>query len=330
MDFNFIDVLLIVLSLALLATPGIILGKLKMLPENGAKTLTTVLLFIGQPALTFMSFQKTEYNKDIVKNLLIVAGLAILLHAIMVIIVTLAFGKKFDKDKKLRVVSFASCFGNAGFMGLPFLQMLFNTSGEAVMYGAVFVAVFNAFTWTIGIFLLTGDKTYVKLKKAVLNPPFIALIVSLPLFLILKQPINMIGEEGTVLRSLFEKIYTSGNFLGELVTPLSMIILGIRLSEMDLKEMFLEYHSYISSSFKLMLMPAIAFFVCSLLPIDPLIKWALFFECCMPTAVQTLLFSEQYDGATHTASSAVLMATLLSIVTIPLMYLIFSNIPILW
>lgn len=329
MDFNFLDVLLIVLSLALLATPGIILGKLKLLPENGAKTLTSVLLFVGQPALTFMSFQKTTYSPDIVKNLLIVAGLAILFHAIMVAIVSLCFGKKFDKDKKLRVVSFASCFGNAGFMGLPFLQMLFNTSGEAVMYGAVFVAVFNAFTWTVGIFLLTGDKTYVKPKKAVLNPPFIALIISLPLFLILKKPINLIGQEGTILRSIFEKIYVSGNFLGELVTPLSMIILGIRLSEMDLKEMFLEYHSYISSAFKLMLMPAIAFFVCELFGVAESIKWALFFECCMPTAVQTLLFSEQYDGETHTASSAVLMATLLSIITIPLMYLLFSNIAIL-
>ena len=153
-----------------------------------------------------MSFQKTKYSSDIVSNLLIVAGVAILLHAIMVAIVTLVFGKKFDKDKKLRVVSFASCFGNAGFMGLPFLQMLFNTSGEAVMYGAVFVAVFNAFTWTVGIFLLTGDKAYVKIKKAILNPPFIALIVSLPLFLILKQPINLIGQEGTVLRSVFEKV----------------------------------------------------------------------------------------------------------------------------
>ena len=325
MEVTFIDVLLSVFSLAILAVPGFIVGKMKLLPEKGSKALTSTLLFIGQPALTFMSFQKTAYSEKIVSNLLLVAGLAILAHAFMILVVIGLFFKKAKVDEKLRVVSFASVFGNCGFMGLPFLQMLFgNGSPEAIMYGAVFVAVFNAFSWTVGIFLITRDKKYIKAKKAILNPPFVALLISLPLYLIMQKPINMIGDEGTFLRLLVEKVFISGNYLGELVTPLSMIILGLRLSEMKLKEIFMNHHAYISSSLKLVLMPALAFGFCTLLRVPELIKWAIFFECCMPTATQTLLFSEQYGNEPHTASSAVLLATVTSVLTIPIMYLLFS------
>ncbi len=325
MDVSFLDVLLSVFSLVLLAVPGFIVGKMKLLPEKGSKALTSVLLFVGQPALTFMSFQKTAYNKEIVSNLLMVAGLAVLAHLLMIFVVIGLFFKKAKTDEKLRVVSYASIFGNCGFMGLPFLQMLFgNGSPQAIMYGAVFVAVFNTFSWTVGIYLITHDKKYISAKKVVLNPPFIALIISLPLYLIMQKPINMIGVEGTFLRSLFEKVYISGNYLSELVTPLSMIILGIRLSEMKFKQVFMDYHSYISTSLKLVIMPALGYLICAILRVPELIKWAIFFECCMPTATQTLLFSEQYGNEPHVSSSAVLLATVSSIFTIPLMYLLFS------
>lgn len=326
MEVSFLSVLLSVFSLALLAVPGFIIGKLKLLPENGTKALTSVLLFIGQPMLTFMSFQKCAYSKEVVSNLLLVAGLAILAHILMFGVIFLTLFKKSTNDEKFRIVSFASVFGNCGFMGLPFLQMLFGgISSEAIMYGAVFVAVFNAFSWTVGIFFITRDTKFVKFKKAFFNPPFIALLISLPLYLILKKPINLIGAEGSFVRSCFEKIFISGNFLGELVTPLSMIILGLRLSEMKLKEIFADYHPYISSCMKLILMPSLAFVACTILGVPELIKWAVFFECCMPTATQTLLFSEQYGDNPHTASSCVLLSTMLSVVSIPLIFLLFSR-----
>ena len=66
MQETFIKVLLSVFSLALLAVPGFIVGKLRLLPENAGKTLTSVLLYIGQPLLSFMSFQKCEYYDSVV------------------------------------------------------------------------------------------------------------------------------------------------------------------------------------------------------------------------------------------------------------------------
>lgn len=325
MEKMFTQVLLSVFSLVVLAVPGYLLGKFKVLPEKATKALTGVLLFVGQPMMTFMSFQKTTFSDDVVKNLLLVAGLAFLVHTVMLVLTFGLFFKKASNNTKLRIVNYASVFGNCGFMGLPFLQMLFgSTSPEAIMYGAVVVAVFNFLSWTVGIFFITHEIKFIKIKKAILNPPFIALLVSLPLFLILKKPISLIGEEGTFLRGLFEKLSVSANYLSDLVTPLSMIILGIRLSEMNFKAVFINAYTYLSSSMKLIVMPAIAFLLCTALGVSDVIRFAIFFEFCMPTATQTLLFSEQYGGDAHTASSAVLFSTMFSVLTIPLMYLAFS------
>ncbi|MBO7187649.1 MAG: AEC family transporter [Clostridia bacterium] len=325
MEVSVLNVFLSVFALTLLAVPGFIVGKCKILKEGATKILTDVLLYIGQPLLTFMSFQKAEYSTAVVKNLLVVAGVAILVHIIMLLIMFGLFFKKGTNDEKFRILSFASVFGNCGFMGLPFLQMLFGqNSPEALMYGAVVISVFNAFSWTVGIFFISRDKKFVSVKKAFFNPPFIALVISLPLFLILKKPINLIGVEGTFIRQLFEKVYLSGNYLGELVTPLSMIILGLRLSEMKFKTVFLKYTSYISSAFKLILMPTIAFILCTIFNLPELLKWAIVFEFSMPTAVQTLLFTEKYGNDPHSAGSAVLLATILSILTIPFTFLIFN------
>ena len=165
MKVDFLTVLITVLSLIVLAVPGFILKKCKLLPENATKVLTSVLLFIAQPFLTFMSFQKTQYKDSILVNMLIMAGLALAVHLIMIVLVIVVFGKRGRTDEKVRVVRFASVFGNCGFLGFPFLQSMFPGKGEILIYGAVIVAIFNLLSWTVGIYLITGDKKYVSLKE---------------------------------------------------------------------------------------------------------------------------------------------------------------------
>lgn len=325
MKVDFFTVFITVLSLVVLAVPGFILKKCKLLPENATKVLTSVLLFIAQPFLTFMSFQKTEYHSSVLLNMLIMAGLALAVHLIMVVIVLLIFGKKGSENEKIRVVRFASVFGNCGFLGLPFLQSMFDGKGEILIYGAVIVAIFNLLSWTVGIYLITGDKKFVSFKKAVLNPPFIALLISLPLFMILKKPLSSIGESGTALNTVFVKLKESFNLLADMVTPLSMTILGIRLAEMDVKQVFTNKPVYASSVLKLVVMPLIAFGIVCLLPSLAIeVRVTLFFIMSMPTATQTLLFSEQYGGEPYTASSAVLLNTVLCVLTIPLISLLLT------
>ena len=325
MDIGFLTVLITVFALVALAVPGFLLGKFKMLPENATKAFTTFLLYACQPALTFMSFQKTNYENGIVEDMLFSALLALVAHVVMIIIVLLIFnGKK--GDKHFNVVKFASVFGNVGYMGLPFLQMLFPGMPKVLIFGAVIIAVFNLLNWTIGIYMLTGDKKFISLKKAIINPPFLAMIIALPLFLILKKPISMVGTG--VINDILSKLMSSVNFLGDMVTPLSMAILGLRLSEMNIKEIFVNSYAYISSTMKLIVSPLITTAMCLLLlalGVSEYVTYAVFFTMAMPSATSSLLLSEQFGGEPHTASACVLFSTIACIVTIPLTYLLLNN-----
>ena len=222
---------------------------------------------------------------------------------------------------------FRSVFGNCGFMGLPFLNTLFGVNGEILVYCAVVIAVFNLLCWTLGIYVITGDKKFISVKKAVLNPITVPLILGLLLFFILKAPLTDVFTEGSAIDMFFEKLMYAFNLLSEAVTPISMTVLGINLAEMNFKEIFLNVRAFVASLFKLVVMPFIVIAVFLIIPgVSELIKYTVFFTLAMPTATNTMLFSEQYGGNVKEASSSVLLSTILSILTISLIFLAFKGI----
>ncbi|MBE5756597.1 MAG: hypothetical protein E7342_02240 [Clostridiales bacterium] len=324
MEVSFISVLITVFTLVVVAVPGFILGKMKMFNDGAKKTLSTFLLFICQPFLTFMSFQKAGYSSDIGINMLIVAGTTALAHIILIAIIEISCRKK-ATDQKIRVLRYASIFGNCGFMGIPFLQTLFGSSGEILIYGAVVIAIFNLFAWTIGIYQITGDKKFISLKKAIFNPATSALIIGLIVFFSLKVPIKDIAIEGSTLDNFLEKMVISGNLLADMVTPLGMAILGLNLADMRFKEIFLNPRAYLGAFVKLVFMPFVVILIFLVFKeVDVLVKYTVFFTLSMPAATNTIMFAEQYGGDGREASSSVLLSTLLSVLTISLMFLVFK------
>jgi len=158
-EVDFLHVFIAVTALILLAVPGYVLAKTGLLKKGAQEAFSTLVLYGCQPMLMIMGFQKTAYDPKIGLNLLIVAGLAFAVHFIMIGIIYLFIRNK-ENDKKKNVVRFASVFGNCGYMGLPFLQMLFGGTseiGEILVYASVVIAVFNILTWSVGVFMITGE-----------------------------------------------------------------------------------------------------------------------------------------------------------------------------
>ncbi|MBQ6979196.1 MAG: AEC family transporter [Clostridia bacterium] len=328
MNISFFDVLITVLSLVLLAVPGFILAKLKLLPQKASETLSVIVLYVAQTLLVIMSFQDKEYTPTLGINMLYVAILAIIIHLLMFAVLYLIFLKKSANDR-IRVLKFASVFSNCGFMGFPFLQSLFSDPvicSETLIYGAVIISIFNVMTWTVGVFVMTEDAKQVSIKKIILNPVIIGVIIGLLLFFVLKRPVISFFTPNTISYKITEKIVWSLNTIKELVTPLSMIVIGIRLGGINLKQLFLDKLAYLSASFKLILMSLISILAVAFLPIDTTIKYTVFFLLSMPSATSTVLFSVRFEKDSDFASVCVLLSTVLSTITIPLMYLVISGV----
>ncbi|WP_252904602.1 AEC family transporter [Secundilactobacillus silagei] len=68
-------------------------------------------------------------------------------------------------------------FANLGFIGLPLSKAVLGTG--SVFYMSIFVGVSNFSLWTYGIYMISGDKRTIQLKRLVVNPAILALVFGL-------------------------------------------------------------------------------------------------------------------------------------------------------
>lgn len=309
MDFlnTFINVLLVVV----LAVPGYCLRKAKLLPENTAGIFAVLLLYISQPFLMMSSLLSKTFEPSMLLDFAWILLFAVLLQLLVYFAAKLFFVKEKDMAAK-RACEACSYLGNVGFMGIPVMQMLFPENPEMILYTVVYNIAFNAMTWTLGVFAVTGERKFVKPLKVVLNPPTIAVIIALPLFFC-----NV---------AVPEQVMTPIRYLGDMTLPLSMIILGLRLADMRLISLVNDWKVYMVAFVKLVVSPLLCLGVlvlCGLfMPIGRTVIIALYIIAAMPTASSALNFAEMYGGAKETAAAATLMNTIICIATIPILMLL--------
>ncbi|MBQ9104293.1 MAG: AEC family transporter [Clostridia bacterium] len=325
MSLSFLDVLLTVVSLVILMIPGFIFAKTKLLGETGDKVLSNLVLYGCQSMLMIMGFQKTGYRSEIALNMLIVFGLALAVHLIMIGIVYLVIRNK-DGEEKRKVARCASVFSNCGYMGIPFLTMLFGNNGEILIYASMVIAVFNIFNWTFGVYMITENKSDISIKKIILNPVIICIVIGMITFFVAKTPLVDLAEQGSIIDKILELLIKAINFLAEMVTPLSMIVIGMRLANVKPKALFLDKWAYFTSLLKLIVMSLVSMLVVGFLPVSETIKYAVFFTLSMPSATGTVMFAVRFGGDSDSASVFVLLSTVLSVITIPLMFLLFNGV----
>lgn len=325
-----IDVFVAVFSLVLLIIPGFILAKTKLLGEGADKVLSNIVLYCAQPLLVFTSFQKA-FESEIAVNLIIVLVLALVIHLLMLGFVYLVI-KNRSNDPKKDAARFASLFGNVGYLGIPFIQTLYKHLPDQmaimVVYCSSILFVFNILNWTVGVLMFSHDKKDVSPKKILLNPTIIGCLVGFLMFFVVQKPVADwagVGVCVNTLDNILEKIMDTISSLAHLVTPLSMMVIGMKLSQIKFMELITNKLAYLACFNKLIVMSLICILCVAFLPIDVNIKNVLFFTLSMPSAASTALFAVRFKGDGKTASVMVLLSTILSIFTITAMYYLFTT-----
>lgn len=313
--------------LLLMAVPGFILGKMRSVnTESAVKFLSVMLLYILQPFVTFDSFLNTAYDPDVLINVVVV-----FLFTCVTIGAVLAIGSfamrfaPFGRDAG-GVIAYGGAFGNVGYMCIPFLQLMAPGNHVIILYATVSVVAFNLMAWTVGNFALTGDKRHISLKRALLNPPTLSFIIALPLFML---NLNFLKAE-TLSGAAYEIV--SGirevtTLFADMVGPLAMVLLGLKLADIRFKELFSDGRVYIAAGIKLIFFPLFGVAVTALMSlfmnVEP-IALNLIAMSAMPCAQNVIMFSTIYDKDSDLAAKQVTVATLLSVVTIPVMLLFLS------
>jgi predicted permease len=289
-----------IIVLFLMIFAGFLAKKKGIISGASRKKLSELLLNITNPLLIISSFQ-FEFSREILQNVLIVLVFAIVAHALQILLGKLLFIKSEGGAKQIGELS--AIYTNCGFMGFPVLESLYGKIG--ILYGSVYSAVFNVYLWTHGVMVLNGKGGAKSVKKILLNPGIISVVIGLLIFFFsikLPYPLAQAME-----------------LLGDMTIPLSMLIVGATLADADFKKLFSGFNLYYITGIRLILMPLLAIMILKLFSLSEVLMGTCVLFIAMPVATTVSIFAEMYNGDTELASRVVVFSTLLSAFTIPLM-----------
>lgn len=296
---NFLTVGEQVLILFVLIGTGFLCGKVRLLNTQSVKSINELVLYIVSPCVIVKTFIR-NFEADMLTGLLIAATVAVFVHIFAALIAYLTFR---DSNKaKNTVYRFAVIFSNCGFMSLPLQQVLLGDDG--VFYGAVYIAVFNIFVWTLGVCMSSEDKKSLSAKKILLNPCIIAVVAGILIF-ILSIPVPQI-------------ISTPINYMAAMNTPLPMLIIGFYLSQSKIRDAFTNVKGFICVGLRLVIVPLITLGVLMLFGIHDTILITCVIASSAPVAATTTMFATKFGNDTSLSVNLVTLSTLLSIITMPL------------
>ena len=277
---------------------GFLCGKKGLLNQSTVKGMTDLVLYIVTPCVMITAFQR-EFSLRLLGNIAITALVAVLIMTSSILVSKLVFRDSDESRKK--VLQFAVVFSNCGFMSLPLQKAILGDDGW--FYGSIFVAVFNLIVWTYGLVDMSGDVKQLSVKRLLVNPGIIGVIIALVIFICRIKLPNTLAQPC--------------EYLSNLNTPVPMLIIGYYLSKADFKKAFTDVGTYIAIIVRLMLIPVCSLFVMKWLSIDSTILVTCIIAASAPTAATTTMFSAKFDRDVDTSVSVVAATTIVSIVTMP-------------
>ena len=270
---------------------GYYLGKTN--PKIDTTFITSFAANIGTPAMVIYAITSTGINFEIFRDYFWYYLLAIILFA-LVGIFTLYFLKTKDIVRELPPL----IFPNTGNMGLPICMFAYGSKGLGVSASITSLIILCHFT--LGVFL--ADRKF-NLNVILKNPPFYAIIFSaIMLFYGIKMPVFVVN---TTEWLMYVTIF------------LILMSLGIALTRL---KVFSLSNALISSFTRMIIGPAIGFFLIFIFNLKGFAAGVLLIQCSMPSAVLNYLVGSIYSPKkiVDSIASTIVVSTLISFVTIPI------------
>lgn len=312
--------------LFIMMIPGILMKKCRLCSDSFGKGVSNLVLYIAQPALTFVAYLR-PYDERILINSAYVLVISILLHGIFALVALNLFKKA--PDEMRRMLRFATIFSNVAFMGIPLIAAVLEADYPgSTVYALIYSITYNIFLWSVGAKICTegrdenrngvddhdDHKSSVSIKRALLHPTTIASAIGLIFFILpIEGYVPEIAEEAFVM-------------LKNLVAPLSMLVIGLRLPDISFKGLLGDKHMYLFIALRHVALPLLSLGIVKLagifFVIDPAVELVVVILAAAPAATSATMFAEKFDCDAVYVSRLVTVSTLISIITIPLLLLL--------
>ncbi|SJZ36879.1 AEC family transporter [Selenihalanaerobacter shriftii] len=297
-----------ILILFLMILVGYIVRKKGIINQEINEGLSNLLLEVNLPALIISSMTIT-INPTLITNIKTISFISIIIYLILIIVVTFLMKFLSISKRQKPVLNYFLIFGNVGYMGYPVIDTIYPEHG--LFYAVIANLFFNLLMFTYGIYIFTKDNKNnegISLKN-LLNNGLIATVIG---FILLFTG----WQIPTFINGGLES-------LGNMTFPLSMLIIGSSLTNINFKTILSNTSLYLLSGLKLLVIPFIILLILKPFNIPKVINDITIILFAMPASASGVIFAEKFDSDYEFASEGVFFTTLLSLFTIPIfVYLI--------
>ncbi len=289
---------------------GYILKKGNFIPSSTATALSKLENYLFIPALVLNTFiQNFTVSKLQTTGSVFLFSFVLLLVMIILSLVSVRF---ITKDTYVRKIClYGLCFSNFSFMGNAIVGALFpDVLFDYIVFTLVLWAVI--YLWGAPALLMGDDeqKGILASLKKLINPMFACMLVGM-----------LIGLTGIPVPPFATSAITA---LSNCMSPLAMIITGITIAKIDIKAVLKVKTVYLVSLLRLIIYPLLFIGIYYLLPIDlprNLLVCAVV-SLAMPLGLNTIVIPAAYGKDTTVASGMALISHILSVITLPLIFML--------
>ncbi len=300
------------LSLFLCIGVGFYSAKKNIINDQSLEHLNKFLINVTLP---FMMIN--ILNIDLTKEILQTMPLAIFsgfLYNFILFISAIFFVKllKINLEKK-DIVIFSLIFTNIGFIGIPLIATVLGQ--QELLFTAILNIPFNILTFTLGVIILDpSEHKKVDIKKIITQPAIIGIIIGLGLLL---------SQVFTNNHSILPDFLTNTiRAIGNITSPLAMIIVGVSLVDVKFKELFLNFKLQILTIINLIVAPTIVYITLSILLDNEMAIKICTIVSALPSATVLVALAESFNIDYKYSSEIVFSSTLYSIITLPIFFYI--------
>lgn len=290
--------------LAIFILAGFVCQRIKLLPETTATVLSRLETYLIMPAYILNTFIANCTPEVIEQKLpLLLWGSVV---AVLCVAIAYPLGRAFYKEQPLKnIYRYSVAIANAGFMGNAVMlgvfgdEMLFD---YMVFMMPLYVVIY---TWGMVMLMPSGGEHKNPLRNLI-NPVCISLALGVIIGI---SSIPLPGFVTTVLSNT-----------GSCMAPLAMLLTGFTVGQYSVKKLLSDKKVYIVSVLRLLVIPAFFAGVLTLLKMDAAYMPLAVCSVAMPMGLNTVVIPAAYGEDTSPGASMALISSVLSIVTIPLVF----------
>ena len=308
---NFTNTLSILSVLYILVALGYICTKTGFLNYDFLPGLTQYIVKVALPCTFFISLQR-KYEEGFLQD-----SILILILSFAIFFITVAAGYMISKVLKISKERegtwiYSSIFTNGALIGYPAVTAVFGI--DALSFAALINIPYCLFLNSYGVYILTKDlksngKEKLTLGQILILPTNLGIFAGL-LFMFMQWELPSF-------------LLTPVNMLANTTTPIAMVIIGMTLSSVKVKEIFIDKDALTGTFVRLLIFPAIAFAITSIFYADKiLVMGAMMTICATPTAATVPTFCSNYGADECLASKITFLTSVFSLITLPLWFML--------